>query len=88
MTLDEDGGKLFADMVDALQHKDIVVLSKWASQIAKGNYTEAFLDNLIAHYSTCQQYHFIPPCITTLRMVASNVSAEHSLFSLFLELMK
>lgn len=88
MTLDEDGGKLFADMVDALQHKDIVVLSKWASQIAKGNYTEAFLDNLIAHYSTSQQYHFIPPCITTLRMVASNVSTEHSLFQLFLELMK
>ncbi len=87
-SLDDEGKKLLTDMVDALQHKDIVILSKWASQIAKGNYTESFLDNLIFHYNSSQQYHYISPCITTLRMVASNVSAEHSLFSLFLELMK
>lgn len=88
MSLDEDGKKLFTDMVDALARKDVAVLSKWASQIAKGNYTEIFLDNLIFHYNTIFSISSIPPIVQTLRMIASNVSAEHSLFQLFLELMK
>ena len=87
-SLDEDGKKLLSDIISALEQKDIVILSKWASQIAKGNYTEAFLDNLIAHYSASRDYTLIPLVITTLRMVASNVSAEHSLFQLFLELIE
>lgn len=85
--LDEEWKKMLSDIVDALDRGDVAVLSKWASQIAKGKYTQAFLDNLIYHCSISWQYHHISLCITTLRMISSNVSPEHSVFQLFLKLM-
>lgn len=87
-SLDEDGKKLLSDMISALEQKDIVVLSKWASQIAKSSVTREVIDNLIYHYNTKEQYNLIEPCIMTLRMISSNVSAEHSLFQLFLDIIK
>ena len=87
-TLDEEWKQLLSDIVGALDRKDIAILTKWASKIAKWNLTIAFVDNLINHYSIAQQYDKIPVTITTLRMISSNVSAEHGLFKLFLELMK
>lgn len=86
--MSEDLQKIFADTIIALEKKDIAVLSKSASQIAKWAYTKVFLDNLIAHYNVAKQYHQISPCISAITMISSNVSAEHTLFSLFLELMK
>jgi hypothetical protein len=84
--LDDEWKQLFSDIVDALDHKDIAMLTKWASKIAKGNFTTAFLDNLINHYSSHHQYNKLPSIVMTLRMISSNVSAEHSIFQLFLEL--
>ncbi len=87
-SLDEDGKKLLSDIIWALDTKDIAWLSKWASQIAKSSVTREIIDNLIYHYNVSQQYHHIALCITTLRMISSNVSAEHSLFQLFLQIIK
>ncbi len=87
-SLDEDGKKLLSDVIRALDTKDIAWLSKWASQIAKSSVTREIIDNLIYHYNTKGQYNFIEPCIMTLRMISSNVSAEHSLFQLFLQIIK
>lgn len=86
--LDEDGKKLLSDIVWALETKDIAILSKWSSQIAKSSFTREFIDNLIYHYNSKGQFQFIEPCIMTLRMISSNVSAEHSIFQLFLQLIK
>ena len=88
VSLDEDGQKLFSDIVDALDRKDIVVLTKWASQIAKWNYTQWFLDNLLSSYSRQGKYDVISDIILTLRMISSNVSAEHSIFQLFLKIIE
>ncbi len=84
--LDEDGKKLFTDMVNALDRKDIAVLSKWASQIAKGHYTQGFLDNLLSSYAQQGNFTIIPDIILALRMISSNVSAEHSIFQLFIKI--
>jgi hypothetical protein len=86
--LDEDGKKLLSDTIRALETKDIAWLSKWASQIAKSSFTREIIDNLIYHYNMKGQYDRIEPCIMTLRMISSNVSAEHSLFQLFLHIIK
>lgn len=84
--LNDDGQKLFTDMVNALDHKDIVVLSKWAAQISKWNYTQAFLDNLLSYYFHQAKYDMISDIIFALRMISSNVSAEHTIFQLFLKI--
>ena len=88
LLLEEDWKQLFSDIIRALETKDIPLLSKWASQIAKSSFTREIVDNLIYHYNMKWQYDLIKPCIWTLRMMSSNVSAEHSLFQLFLELIK
>jgi hypothetical protein len=86
--LDDEWKQLLSDIIWALETKDIAVLSKWASQIAKSSVTREIIDNLIYHYNTKEQYNLIEPCIMTLRMISSNVSAEHSLFQLFLDIIK
>ncbi len=86
VVLDDDGQKLFTDMVNALNNKDIVTLTKWASQISKWNYTQAFLDNLLAYYFHQGKYDMISDIVFTLRMISSNVSAEHTMFQLFLKI--
>lgn len=86
--LDDEWKKLLSDIIWWLETKDIAVLTKGAAQIAKSNYTRECIENLIYHYNIQEKYKNIKLCIMTLRMISSNVSAEHSIFKLFLEIIK
>lgn len=78
----------FDTIVSALQSNNIAVLIKWATQIAKEWWSREFLSNLLSYYDGHDRYDLVPLIIQTLRQIDSNVSAEHSLFQLFLLLMK
>lgn len=78
----------FDNIISALQSKNIAILTKWATQIAKEWWWKLFLDNLIALYAGQGNFSTIPLLIQSFRQIDSNVSVEHTLFSLFLELMK
>lgn len=78
----------FETIVSALQTKNIAILTKWATQIAKEWWSREFLSNLLSYYDTQDLYGVVPVIIQTLRQIDSNVSAEHSLFQLFLLLIK
>ena len=78
----------FDTVISALHTKNIAVLTKWATQIAKEWWSREFLSNLLSYYDAQDRYDVVPVIIQTLRQIDSNVSPEHSLFQLFLWLMK
>lgn len=78
----------FETIVSSLQTKNIAILTKWATQIAKEWWSREFLSNLLSYYDSHDRYDLIPLIIQILRQIDSNVSAEHSLFQLFLLLIK
>lgn len=80
--------EVFDTIISALNTQNIAVLTKWATQIAKEWWSREFLSNMLSYYDTHDRYDIIPTIIQTLRQIDSNVSAEHSLFQLFLVLMK
>lgn len=86
-TLSIEQQDFFQNIITALNTKDIAVLTKWASQIAKEWWWRVFLDNMMAQYAQQGYYDRIPLLIQSLRQIDSNVSVEHTLFSLFLQLM-
>lgn len=87
-TLSAEQQETFDNITSALKSKNIAVLTKWASQIAKEWWWRIFLDNLMSNYAQQNHYDRIPLLIQSLRQIDSNVSVEHILFSLFLQLME
>lgn len=84
--MNEDQQALRSGLQTALSSKNIPDLTKLSAQIAKQGRGNWCVEQLIAHYDRHRWYQQIQQCIRVIRMLASNVSIEHSLFQLFLEL--
>lgn len=87
-SLDSDQKALFDEMMKGLTTKNIAVLTKGSTQVSKEGRGKLFLDNMMGYYAQKWEYETIPLIIQSLRQISSNVSVEHTLFSLFLELIK
>ena len=79
--------ELFDSILIALQEKNIAVLTKWATQIGKWGWGREFLDNLLASYANKNRFDSIASVIQARRQIVSNVSVEHTIFSLLLNLL-
>lgn len=86
--LSEEQKELFDSLVKALEDKNIALLTKWSTQVAKGGWWTLFLENLLAWYAATNRFDYIAAIIQARRQIASNVSVEHSIFQLFLKLIE
>lgn len=86
--LNDEQKEIFATITDALENKNIAQISKLAASIGKWDRLPDFFEALLYHYYSLEKFVAIPAIIEAIQYRTSNVSGEHVVFQLCLQLLE